>query len=632
MGVFQKSKRNLKSHINEKLKVLESELKKTDVAVNDSDRDLLCGKKNNSEQLERYNWRNSISDKKESVDKEEEISLIRESKRIKNVKGHINIVEEKSLLNNQIFNIPNIEKKIDRVLKIYDSIQEGLLDNPPETTTPDPLTPLNQNFVTVEELNKHYNLFINRIQQQLSTLGGGGEVRLKYLDDIVGIATNAAAYDGKYLKYNDTLGKFQFDDVISGLTTETQSLNNVLNLGNTSALGINVGPSTFTSIFVSGSTTYQDVNVAGISTFNGNAFFNQNIKLGYGGKINFGLLDDLQIYNDGFNSYIDDFGVGDLYIRSTAAIHIQNALGTEYYAKFNVDSSTELYFDNVIKFQTVINGSITYGNHHADSFTGNGSSLTGITTSQIAGLSTVASTGSYTHLTNKPFIPTNTGDLTNNVGFVTSGIVSGYATTSYVNTAVANLVDSSPAALDTLNELAQALNDDPNFATTITNSLSLKANLAGAAFTGSISAPSFNGNATSATYATSAGIATFAQGLIGSPNINVGSITANDASFTGIVTASDFNSSSDIALKENVEVIENPLDKLLELRGVTFEWKENKKSGVGVVAQDVEKVLPQAVGGSKDHKTVNYNAIIGLLVESVKQQQKEIDDLRKRMS
>ena len=59
-----------------------------------------------------------------------------------------------------------------------------------------------------------------------------------------------------------------------------------------------------------------------------------------------------------------------------------------------------------------------------------------------------------------------------------------YATQTYVGTDVSNLVDSSPAALDTLNELAAALGDDPNFATTVTNSIALKAPLASPSFTG----------------------------------------------------------------------------------------------------------------------------------------------------
>lgn len=82
--------------------------------------------------------------------------------------------------------------------------------------------------------------------------------------------------------------------------------------------------------------------------------------------------------------------------------------------------------------------------------------------------------GSYTDLTNKPTIPSDTGDLTNGAGFITTSALSGYATESYVSTAVSNLVDSAPGTLDTLNELAAALGDDPNFATTVTTSLGNK--------------------------------------------------------------------------------------------------------------------------------------------------------------
>jgi hypothetical protein len=63
------------------------------------------------------------------------------------------------------------------------------------------------------------------------------------------------------------------------------------------------------------------------------------------------------------------------------------------------------------------------------------------------------------------------------------------ATTAFVSTAIANLIASSPAALDTLNELATALGNDPNFATTITNALALKAPLASPALTGNPTAP-----------------------------------------------------------------------------------------------------------------------------------------------
>lgn len=76
----------------------------------------------------------------------------------------------------------------------------------------------------------------------------------------------------------------------------------------------------------------------------------------------------------------------------------------------------------------------------------------------------------YTNLTNKPTIPS----------------LSGYATETYVNTAVSNLVDSSPTTLDTLNELAAALGDDPNFATTVSNSIGGKVSKSGDTMSGNL--------------------------------------------------------------------------------------------------------------------------------------------------
>ena len=114
-------------------------------------------------------------------------------------------------------------------------IKEGLLNIPPDTKNSDPLTPLNQKFATLEDLEKHYKLFLNRIQQQLSTIGGGGETKLRYLDDVVGIATNSGAYDGKYLQWNSTTNRAEFTNPsdaetitivsVTGITTYYQATN-----------------------------------------------------------------------------------------------------------------------------------------------------------------------------------------------------------------------------------------------------------------------------------------------------------------------------------------------------------------------------------------------------------------------
>ncbi len=93
----------------------------------------------------------------------------------------------------------------------------GLLSEPSNTKVQnDPLTPLDQKFATLDDLQRHYRLFLNRIQQQLSTLGGGGETQLRYLDDIVGIATNPSAYNSKFLQWDSSSNKAEFVNINSG--------------------------------------------------------------------------------------------------------------------------------------------------------------------------------------------------------------------------------------------------------------------------------------------------------------------------------------------------------------------------------------------------------------------------------
>jgi len=114
----------------------------------------------------------------------------------------------------------NIVKELKEAQK--QSLQENLLTEPPEVDNKDPLTPLDKNFVTLDQLQEHYRLFVNRVQQQLSSFGGGGETKLQYLDDIVGIATNLNAYNGYVLKVDTSLDapyKFKFAEESGGGNT-----------------------------------------------------------------------------------------------------------------------------------------------------------------------------------------------------------------------------------------------------------------------------------------------------------------------------------------------------------------------------------------------------------------------------
>jgi len=101
--------------------------------------------------------------------------------------------------------INELYKIVRNIKSSQKDLKEGLLNEPPDIKNSDPLTPLDKNFATLDDLQNHYRLFINRIQQQLSTLGGGGETRLEFLDDI---DRNSAKVDGQYLKYDASSDKW----------------------------------------------------------------------------------------------------------------------------------------------------------------------------------------------------------------------------------------------------------------------------------------------------------------------------------------------------------------------------------------------------------------------------------------
>ena len=112
------------------------------------------------------------------------------------------VFQEIKKLDNEVDQIV-IQEKLDEIEKGYQNLSEGLLNEPPSTDNSDPLTPLDQNFVTLDQLQAHYKLFVNRVQQQLYSIGGGGETRLEFLDDI---DRDTALIDGRVLKYDSSAG------------------------------------------------------------------------------------------------------------------------------------------------------------------------------------------------------------------------------------------------------------------------------------------------------------------------------------------------------------------------------------------------------------------------------------------
>lgn len=103
--------------------------------------------------------------------------------------------------------------------------------------------------------------------------------------------------------------------------------------------------------------------------------------------------------------------------------------------------------------------------------------------------------------------------------------------------------------------------------------------------------------------------------------------TNNEVIVDGTVKATDFNSTSDIRKKENIVEIEGALEKVNALRGVLFDWKDGSGASGGIIAQEVEEVLPSLVKEG-EHKTVIYNGLIGLLIQAVKEMSAEIEELK----
>ena len=103
---------------------------------------------------------------------------------------------------------------------------------------------------------------------------------------------------------------------------------------------------------------------------------------------------------------------------------------------------------------------------------------------------------------------------------------------------------------------------------------------------------------------------------------NTGTITTG-----GAITASgDITAFSDERLKSDIETIDNALDKVMNMRGVSYTKQAEK--GIGVIAQEVEKVLPEVVTDG-EYKSVAYGNIVGVLIEAIKEQQKQINELKK---
>ena len=281
--------------------------------------------------------------------------------------------------------------------------------------------------------------------------------------------------------------------------------------------------------------------------------------------------------------------------------------------------------------------------------------------------------------------------------------------TGYTDTAVAGIVDSSPAALNTLNELAAALGDDANYATTTATSIGTKLPKSGGAMTGAITTNStFDGRNVSVDGTKLDGIAAGATNISNNNQLTNGAgyitsftnttytadgdygITLSGTTFRleddrrRNATYADVKSGnthdytfydasigikwftagleemrlendgdlhvdgniiaysttvSDERLKTDIVKIDGALDKVAQLNGYTFTYTADGKKSAGVIAQEVKKVLPSAITESTlplkmgdddetEYMTVQYDQLMGLMIEAIKELKAEVAELK----
>jgi hypothetical protein len=144
-----------------------------------------------------------------------------------------------------------------------------------------------------------------------------------------------------------------------------------------------------------------------------------------------------------------------------------------------------------------------------------------------------------------------------------------------------------------------------------------------AAYTGFVSATNITGTNVSVTNIMAASIsATNITGV----NVSVtGTIKAASVSVSGNINAAgEIASQSDERLKSNIKIISGAVDKVKNLKGVTFTFKADDRPSTGLLAQDVQNVMPEAVAQNGDYLYVSYGNLLGLIVEAVKELDQKI--------
>ncbi len=318
-------------------------------------------------------------------------------------------------------------------------------------------------------------------------------------------------------------------------------------------------------------------------------------------KAIFGTGDDLEIFHDGNDSFIKDAGTGGLKIL-TNSFDLKNESNNESLISASQNGAVNLYYDNDSKFNTTssgvnVSGSITVsGNVDGVDVSGLSTTVSNLSSS----LSTVATSGSYNDLSNKPTIPTNNNQLSNGAGYTT------YSSNQATNTT-----------------------SNPSF-----NGVNINAG-----YDLTLNPGSWTGEKTGKIqrHSNHMYFQTHNSGLFVFRNQSGVENTTISAG-GGISTTGNVTAYSDIRLKKDVKTIENALDKVCKLRGVEYTRISNDEREIGVIAQEVKEVVPELVEikdnsdsfgeGMADAHIMKYQNTVGLLIEAIKELKEELKELK----
>ena len=247
-----------------------------------------------------------------------------------------------------------------------------------------------------------------------------------------------------------------------------------------------------------------------------------------------------------------------------------------------------------------------YTTHPNPAITSNGSTpslnsgITGAEVRSLIGAGTSSFSGSYNDLSNKPTIPTNNNQLTNGAGYITSAnggnaaTLDGIDSSQFLRSDASDQKTSGTLRFNDYVTLSMGSSDDAQFFCSGSDLYLMLGSALGNFYIRDGNTDKF-----------------FFQKSTGNFSA-VGNVTAY----------------SDIRLKSDIEPITNALEKVEQINGVTYTRIDSGERQTGLIAQEVEKVMPEAVMDGEEYKSVAYGNLVGLLVEAVKELKEEVKGLK----